>query len=102
MQTLFVCPRMRDLCVDWSIAERYARRVAIMRPIRGRGRYGHARRCSDTPPIFVKDVECAVLDPVPSLQNQKLSIRVLGSLPKSRSQPPHSPRPPGVFILRYL
>ena len=37
-------------------------------------------RLRHNPPIFVKDVECAVLDPVPSLP-KKLSVRILGSPP---------------------
>ena len=52
---------------------------------------------------LVKDVECAVLDPVPSLQKKSCPLAFWGPHPKLRSQPcTPSPPPSGVISTRIL
>jgi hypothetical protein len=75
--------------------------VAIMRPIRGRGRYGHARRYSDTPPISVKVVECAVLDPVPFPQRKAVPAQ-FGVATLNRVHSPTLRSRLGVVNLRFF
>lgn len=66
--------------------------VAVM-PIRGR--YGHARRCFDTLlTIFVQDVECAVLDPVPSPSKKAVRAQFEVTTLNCVHSPTHPPLPP--------